>query len=492
MIRPYWLNKKGAIILFTAMLLVAFFIISWSSYQVARQSLIQEIEENSLPLTGDNVYSEIQQDLLRPIFISSLMAHDTFVRDWLLNNETDSQAMIRYLHEIDRRFDTVEAYFVSDKTRRYYDPQRVLGTVSEQSADDKWYFDVKSLPADQAWMVDLRTDPEDRTQLDIFINYKVMDYDDNVIGVTGVGISVEKIRHFIEDYQQRYNRTIYFIDKTGEVTLHGQHFKRPLNIRRQTGLAPLTTAILTVPGGAWQYQADGRQIYLHTRYIPEFDWYLMIEQTNHPAEQKLWLTLMQNMGISAAVSALFLFFLWLTIGGYQRRLERMATTDKLTGLMNRQAFEDQFRRISPLTRHGQRQRSLLLLDVDHFKQVNDRDGHIAGDRVLQHIATLIQNSIRTSDQACRWGGEEFAILLEDCGEEAAFERAEALRVRIGESVTESDHRPIQVTISCGVAESFAQETLDALINRADVALYQAKQQGRNRSVRADLPERRGA
>ncbi|WP_307833660.1 hypothetical protein [Candidatus Symbiopectobacterium sp. 'North America'] len=108
--------------LFTVMLLTAFLIISWTSFKVAQQSLEAEIKENTLPLTSDNVYSEIQQDLLRPIFISSLMAHDTFVCDWVLDNESDPQAMIRYLREIDNLFDTIFSFFIYDKTKRYYDP----------------------------------------------------------------------------------------------------------------------------------------------------------------------------------------------------------------------------------------------------------------------------------------------------------------------------------------------------------------------------------
>ena len=140
-----WLNKTRAAMLFTVMLLTAFLIISWTSFKVAQQSLEAEIKENTLPLTSDNVYSEIQQDLLRPIFISSLMAHDTFVRDWVLDNESDPQAMIRYLREIDNRFDTIFSFFISDKTKRYYDPQRVLKTMSENVEEDQWYFQTREL-----------------------------------------------------------------------------------------------------------------------------------------------------------------------------------------------------------------------------------------------------------------------------------------------------------------------------------------------------------
>ncbi|WCG84449.1 sensor domain-containing diguanylate cyclase [Pectobacterium sp. A5351] len=479
-----WLDKTRAIVILGSMLLGAFLVISWTSYEVAKESLEEEIEENTLPLTSDNVYSEIQQDLLKPIFISSLMAHDTFLRDWVLKDESDPQAMFRYLREIDRRFDTVFSFFISDKTKRYYDPQRILKTVSEDSPDDQWYFQYKTLSDTMPYAIDLRVDPEERTRLDIFINHKVMDYEDNFIGITGVGIPVERVKHLIEKYEQRYSRTIYFINKEGDITLHGETYTRPLQIQQQPGLNRIATTILTSPGGAYEYQSNGEHIFLNTRLIPEFDWYLMVEQTSHPSEKRLFATLLKNLGISTFVSVLFLFLLWLTIGGYQRRLEQMATTDKLTGLMNRQAFDYLFRRLGAKNALQHKSLSILLIDIDHFKRINDQYGHNVGDFVLQGVSSLLSGNTRASDQSCRWGGEEFVILLDDCDINAALQRAEALRHSIEIAPIPYREGTIQVTVSCGVAEYRAGETLSMLINRADIALYQAKQQGRNRVVHA--------
>ncbi|MEQ9744236.1 diguanylate cyclase [Pectobacterium actinidiae] len=477
-----WLDKTRAIIIFGSMLLAAFLVISWTSYEVAKEALEEEIEENTLPLTSDNVYSEIQQDLLKPIFISSLMAHDTFLRDWVLKDESDPQAMFRYLREIDRRFDTVFSFFISDKTKRYYDPQRIIKTVSEDSPDDQWYFQYKTLSDNMPYAIDLRLDPEDRTRLDIFINHKVMDYEDNFIGITGVGIPVERVKHLIEKYEQRYNRTIYFIDKEGNITLHGESYSRPLQIQQQQGLNRIATTILTSPGGAYEYQSNEKHIFLNTRLIPEFGWYLMVEQTSHPSEKRLFTTLLKNLGISTFVSVLFLFLLWLTIGGYQRRLEQMATTDKLTGLMNRQAFDYLFHRLGTKSAFQHKSLSLILIDIDHFKKINDKYGHNVGDLVLKEVSAILSTNTRSSDQSCRWGGEEFVILLDDCDINAAQQRAEALRHSIEIAQIPYSEGTIKVTASCGVAEYRAGETLSMLINRADIALYQAKQQGRNRVV----------
>lgn len=479
---PHWLTKTRAIALFTLMLLTAFLIISWGSYEVASQSLHDEITENTLPLTSDNVYSEIQQDLLKPIFISSLMAHDTFVRDWVLvDKEQDPAAMIRYLSEIDKRFDTLFSFFISDKTRRYYDPKRVLETLSEQSEGDRWYFQLKAMASEKPYIIDARPDPEDHGRLDIFVNQNVVDYQGNFIGITGIGISVAKIKTLIEKYERRYNRIIYFIDRTGTVALHGVTYQRPLQIRQQPGLDALTTAILTAPGGSYQYDADGIKVMLNTRLIPELDWFLMVEQQEHPLERVLFRTLIKNVGISLVVSALFLLFIWLTIGGYQRRLEYMATTDKLTGVMNRQAFEYRFQRLRRANPQDAGPLSLAIIDIDHFKHINDRYGHGAGDRVIQLVAHLIQTTMRRSDFICRWGGDEFLVLMHGCNANETLERMSTLARVIAQSEAHTEHGIIKVTVSCGVTEHRGMENLDTLVDRADIVLYQAKQAGRNQA-----------
>lgn len=126
-------------------MVVGFLATSLTSYFVARDSISRNISEQMLPLTSDNIYSEIQRDLLRPILISSVMATDTFVRDWALSGEDDNTQIIAYLTEIQQEYDTITAFFVSENTRQYYHPSGVLKTVSENDPDDAWYFRVRNL-----------------------------------------------------------------------------------------------------------------------------------------------------------------------------------------------------------------------------------------------------------------------------------------------------------------------------------------------------------
>jgi diguanylate cyclase (GGDEF)-like protein len=169
----------------------------------------------------------------------------------------------------------------------------------------------------------------------------------------------------------------------------------------------------------------------------------------------------------------------------QRRLahtlEAQAHTDVLTGLANRRRFfEVADAELARARRYGT-PLSVLMLDIDHFKDVNDAHGHRAGDRVLQQLARTCLEVLRTVDVVGRVGGEEFAILLPETAREGAVEVAERLREAVGRAeVAREEGVPLRVTVSIGVSTLSGAANLDTLMSQADTALYDAKHAGRNR------------
>ncbi len=165
----------------------------------------------------------------------------------------------------------------------------------------------------------------------------------------------------------------------------------------------------------------------------------------------------------------------------QQTLEEQAQTDPLTGLFNRRYFDQVAARELAHVRRTQAALSLLVLDLDHFKQVNDQHGHALGDRVLLALRDIIRDVIRENDIACRIGGEEFVIMMPDTDAEQAAQAAERLRVRVMESEIElEDGPPLHWTTSVGVACLSPDDTsITELLERADAALYRAKSEGRN-------------
>lgn len=164
------------------------------------------------------------------------------------------------------------------------------------------------------------------------------------------------------------------------------------------------------------------------------------------------------------------------------QLAQLATRDYLTGLLNRRGFKEMAHQIAILAARNLSPISLLMIDVDHFKELNDRFGHKMGDRVLGIVSDAMISSLRSSDLLCRWGGDEFIILLPATEPEDAVQVAEKLMAFI----RETQPGPVEITLSIGIAggpfTTDCEKDLEKLIEDADAALYMAKEQGRNRCV----------
>ncbi len=187
---------------------------------------------------------------------------------------------------------------------------------------------------------------------------------------------------------------------------------------------------------------------------------------------------------SNAVTGLFLMLQDVTeLAIYERKLSDLARVDGLTGVFNRSHLDRCL--AAEFSRHKRYSSALsvILFDVDLFKQVNDSFGHPAGDEVLKQLAGLIETQLRSSDMLARYGGEEFIILLPESGIDAAREVATKIRSLVEAAVFIHNDRPISITVSAGISSlTDSMERPEALIEAADSALYQAKESGRNRTV----------
>jgi diguanylate cyclase (GGDEF)-like protein len=471
-------DKRKLVAAVSLLLAVGFAATALANYFISRAAISDSIVASALPLTSDNIYSEIQKDLLRPVLISSVMSADTFLHDWVRDGERDIGSITRYLREIRDRYGAVTSFFISERTRLYYQAGGVLKKVSPDDTRDAWYFRVRSMKEPYELNFDL--DAANRDAITIFINYRVLDYAGQYIGVAGVGLTVEAVRRLIETYQERYRRSVYFVDKAGMVSLIARG--SPLegkNIKDVEGLKDIAAWILEKGSGTFRYRgADGDHV-INVRFIQELKWYLFVAQDEDQALSAIRRTLYIDLGISALVTAIVLLLTTLTIGRYQRRLESMATTDELTGLPNRQAFSVL---VPPAIRESERNNTPLLalmMDLDHFKSVNDRFGHAAGDVVLEQVGQVIQQSLRASDFVFRWGGEEFLVVVKSGGEGEGVALAEKIRRAVGTKRIEHGTNVLGLTISVGVAAHHKDESIDAWLARADRALYRAKEEGRN-------------
>lgn len=165
---------------------------------------------------------------------------------------------------------------------------------------------------------------------------------------------------------------------------------------------------------------------------------------------------------------------------YHDEIYRLTTVDGLTQVNNRRSFDETIEReISRCRRYG-RTLSMVLIDVDHFKRINDTFGHLAGDAVLKEVASAIKKRIRKEDLLARYGGEEFAVLTPEVDHKGALAMAEKVRKVVEKHEFSFDDEIIPVTISCGVSTlGKKSDSAEALVQRADEKLYEAKEAGRN-------------
>jgi len=199
-----------------------------------------------------------------------------------------------------------------------------------------------------------------------------------------------------------------------------------------------------------------------------------------------------NLGSTLAILCVFTVVYVQLISEAEARLHALATTDSLTGLMNRRSMSAAMLRLQALRQRKPQPATVVLMDIDHFKQLNDRHGHALGDWALQSVADVLEIGVRDVDLLARWGGEEFLIALPDADVDAAMQVAERLRQNIAAlrfPLPHANGRPDDnpdeqgVTATFGVATLAPDEPIEAAIHRADVALYLGKEAGRNRVVR---------
>lgn len=477
-------SQRSLVLTLVALLGAGFLATSFLSYYASRASIRDNIVNTELPLTSDTVYSEIQKDLVRPILISSMMARDTFMRDWVVNGEKDSDQMTRYLNEVMTHYGAYTAFFVSNTSLTYYHAKGVLKQVKATEPRDAWYFRVRDMK--DPYEINVDPDLANKDNLTFFINYKVHDYNDRFIGAAGVGLTVDAVIKLIDKYQQRYQRSVYFVDNFGRLVLTGaeggpQGARIGQKLGELDGMKDLVNRLPKPHSGSYEYSVQGQGHFLNVRFIPELNWYLFVDKREDSALGEIRQSLYLNLLICLLVTLTVLVLLNQVIKRLQDKIQAQATLDSLTELPNRRGFDLLAIQAMHEARREPKPLSALLLDLDRFKVLNDTYGHLAGDQVLNGFAQDLKSCLRHADIVCRWGGEEFIVLLKDTDGQTGLIIAEKIRRYVEQQSYTYNGQILRVTVSIGLTTLQPDDTLHTLLSRADHAMYRAKQSGRNRT-----------
>lgn len=471
--------KARLVFILSLILLVAFVVTSVVNYNVSREAVRTELITSSLPLTRDTLHSELRAELMRPLFVSSLMASDTFLRDWALTGEQDVAQVAKYLNEIRTRYGFFTAFFISDESKRYYYHSGILKKISRMDLHDVWFYEFVGRGVE--YDLDIDTNQAAENQLTLFINHRVEDYAGYLLGVAGVGLDLDRFAGLISGFQDKYSRRITLVDQFGTVQVSSDTAQaEQVSIHDLPGISSISQQIVQVRGepANFEYEGEHGNVLLTARHMPDIGWTLLVEQDEEAALATARGNLVRTLVVGVAAWLVIVGISVWTVNHFQRKLVHMAVTDQLTGAANRWEFEQRFRAAQSRLQRRAQPFSVILLDLDRFKEVNDTLGHLAGDKVLTGVVDIVRGMIRPTDLLARWGGDEFIVLLEG-GEQDAQAMAERIRSAVAEQCFGEDGCEANVTVSLGVAEYREGESLDDLTRRADSAVYKAKSGGRD-------------
>jgi len=407
---------------------------------VSKKSAQANLKTHSLPLSVDNIYTEIQKHLIEPYLVSSMMANDTFVKDWIVHNEDDVEKITKYLDSIKNKYEMLTAFLVSQKTKNYYTHNGFLEKVKEKTSTNKWYFEFKN--NSKSHEINLDFNKNFTNSMIMFINFKIYNESYNFIGATGIGVEISYIDKMLQMFSKEYYLNVFFLNEDGKIVLTRQGNEAYSHIDEMKQLKKYKDTIISKETNLIEYKKDGDEYILKTKYIPELDIYLVVEA----------------------------------------KLEKLANFDALTQLPNRRNFSKHFNQFLDLHKRDKRPISLMFMDIDNFKYINDELGHQVGDEVLTKVAWLLKQNIRKTDLIARWGGEEFIVAFIDTDIIDAFSITQKMSKAMKEDKDLQKLIGQNLTASFGLTSCSDYDTIQTIVSRADKAMYEAKENGKDKII----------
>lgn len=452
---------------------------SLSNYLVSMRATETQIKTQSLPLSVDNIYTAIQKNVIEPSLVASMMSNDTFVVEWLLQDEKSPEKIQAYLESIKNKYNMMTCFLVSKKTLNYYTHEGIMKHVSPKDPEDAWYYRFKKISNKHE--INLDWNQYISNEMIMFINYKIYDQNFHFLGATGVGLKISYIDKMLQMFKDKYKLHVSFVDAQGDILLsNNTNYIKLKNLNTIAELKPLKPEILSTKTSMIEYQKNSCNHILNTKYIPELNAYLLVEAKLDDFTADTRKTFYFNLAVSLFLTLIVAIFMIIILKNFNKQLEKIATSDLLTSLPNRRSFTQNFEKQFLLSKRSKQPLSLLFIDIDDFKQINDNFGHDIGDLVLQEFASIIKSNIRATDLCARWGGEEFTVAFINASAKDAFVTAQKIKEASAQNKTIVSMLGYPLTISAGLGDVTNEETLESAISKVDKAMYRAKTEGKNR------------
>ncbi|MEO1081764.1 MAG: sensor domain-containing diguanylate cyclase [Pseudomonadota bacterium] len=422
------------------------------------------------------VYKLVRDELLRPFYIAETFATSVDFTAVMSDRNFDEAALLSHLEQMEQDLDLV--FFVASESKRkqYFSSGRVIELIEGEVA---WYFEA--LEQDTDFMADLGQIGD----VHLYFDVKMYGGDGEFAGIVGVGKRIQRFLDTFNEYKAQYGYDFLFVNDRNEIILSSLPDLVVTDAYIPTLEALDWFATESLAGGSLDSElirVDNQDFLISEFGIEELDWQLLLLVPLEARQSQITSSFATNMFAAFVIAALLAAAALLLMFAYKRGLEQKTEVDSLSGLPNRTYIQRHFERL----RRDAKDLCVILIDLDHFKGVNDSHGHAAGDEVIKETAVALRNALRDVDIVGRWGGEEFLMLVPSRSVAQGITIAERARADLEDLQFDIDGKQISVTASFGVAFGSARsEALSDLLARADDALYAAKEGGRNQ-VRSSI------
>ena len=416
------------------------------------------------------VFELVRDELLRPLYIAETFASSVDFTTTMDAQTLDEAALLTRLKKMEQDLG-LKFFVASEMTRKqYFSDGRTLDLIEGEVA---WYFEAKAV--DKDFMADLGQVGD----VHLFFDVKIHSPSGEFLGYVGVGKRVQRFLDTFDRYKSDYNYDFLFVNDRNEIILSSLP-----DLVVTDAYIPTLESTTWFRGGDAPRESNDSEIvnvddedFLVSEFgIEELGWRLLLLVPLEARQAQVTRTFITNAAAAVFIVTLLAGVLLFLMLLYKRRIDMKTEIDPLTRLPNRSHVQRRFRQ---LQRTGDAV-CVIIIDLDHFKQINDTYGHDAGDTVLIAVANALKLELRQQDSVCRWGGEEFVMLIPSRSIEMGRAIAERARRNLESLDIRTRNANLSVTASFGVAFGRSRtESLTELLARADEVLYKAKQNGRN-------------
>lgn len=414
----------------------------------------------------------VTEEIIKPLYVAETISRASPLKLRMSEDTIDEAKVLAKLASISKEFD-MDFFVASETSRKQYNSNGTTQLLSEGKVE--WYFRAKDVPQKIVGALGNRED------IRIYYDIKIFDKDNQFLGFIGVSRRLTSFLAAFDNFKQKFGYDFVFVDHNDHVVLSSD-----------SSLVADGNRILSLQNLPWHQawsnspeamqsqenaliEVDGNDLLIAKANLDVLNWKLFLVNPLATRQEAA-----NSQFLLQTINIIFLITLALLIGRIivtylQGEFAKKHQTDPLTQLPNRASFDWHFKAVN----RDKVGKSVVMIDIDHFKAINDSYGHPIGDKVLREVARLLESQLREDDILARWGGEEFVLLLPRAKLSTACEVAERARVTLENYGFRTSDGLINITASFGIANGGPSENQESLIARADEALYRAKREGRN-------------